>query len=334
MPAIDFSLRCVSCNHDLRGTDAAEDCPGCARPVAETLRFVRVNDDGMAVCGDVPCLKCDYNLRTLSVNSVCPECAKPVHHSLQSDLLHFADVGWLRRVRRGVTWLILALVGVLVVPPLVVNVVIGTRANIWGKELDFLLYFVVTCTIACVPWCLGAFAATSAEPRPRGRAETRFPRIAARRCTLALFILPALLFVSQFVSPMFVDPTFVGPFRYPSIEFAYHFAAGSVFCMAPVFGTLAIACVGVCLRRLARRARRPWLSRLVTTMIGLVLAGGVLNAVTLFGMIFIMPAMPINGLVEVQTNMAGGIVMSACYVTGLVVLFKCRRLLTAALANR
>jgi len=103
--------------------------------------------------------------------------------------------------------------------------------------------------------------------------------------------------------------------------------------MAPVFGTLAIACVGVCLRRLARRARRPWLSRLVTTMIGLVLAGGVLNAVTLFGMIFIMPAMPINGLVEVQTNMAGGIVMSACYVTGLVVLFKCRRLLTAALVN-
>ena len=75
----------------------------------------------------------------------------------------------------------------------------------------------------------------------------------------------------------------------------------------------------------------------MTALIGLVLAGGVLNAVTLFGMIF-MPAMSIKGLVEVlvevQTNMAGGIVMSVCYVTGLVVLFKCRRLLTAALANR
>lgn len=329
MAVIDYCLRCVSCNHDLRGTDATEDCPGCARPVAETLRFVRVNDDSMAVCGDVPCLKCDYNLRTLSVNSVCPECAKPVHHSLQSDLLHFADLRWLRRVRRGVTWLILALVGILIVPPLVVYVASILLVNFWGEETAFVLHFYVTCMIACVPWCLGAFAATSAEPRPHGRAETRFPRIVARGCTLALFIPLALLFVV----PMFVDPVFAGRSRYPS----YTFAGEAVVCMAPLFGTLATACVGVCLRRLARRARRPWLSRLVTTMIGLVLAGGVLNAVTLFGMIF-MPAMSIKGLVEVpvevQTSMAGGIVMSACYVTGLVVLFKCRRLLTAALANR
>jgi hypothetical protein len=113
------------------------------------------------------------------------------------------------------------------------------------------------------------------------------------------------------------------------------YAYSAFFCMVPLFGTLATACVGVCLRRLARRARRPGLSRLVTTMIGLVLAGGVLTAVTV-GMIF-MPAMSINGLeevlVEVQTSMAGGIVMSACYVTGLVVLFKCRRLLTGAICT-
>jgi len=308
MPAIDFSLQCASCRHDLLGTDAAENCPVCARPVADTLAFVRVDPAAMAVCRDVSCIKCGYNLRTLEIGSICPECATPVRRSLRSDLLRFADTGWLRRVRRGVTWLIVALLAIPVVPPIVV-IVAGSWLGGHGDIFAFWLFVVEVVTIVTIvdlPWCLGVFDATSAEPGPCGCTESAVPRIAARGCTLASFILPVLVFLVPAKN------------SFPELTFK------AFFWMMPVFGTLAIACVGVCLRRLARRARRPGLGRLLTVLIGLVLAGGVLNVVYPVGMFGV-------------TSTAGAIVcllVLACYVIGLVVLFQCCWMLTAALVNR
>lgn len=55
---------------------------------------------------DIPCVGCGHNLRTLRWGALCPECARPVRDSLRPDDLRFADLNWLRRVRAGVTWLL------------------------------------------------------------------------------------------------------------------------------------------------------------------------------------------------------------------------------------
>lgn len=55
------------------------------------------------IATDLPCLGCGYNLRGLDASGACPECGKPAVESTQGDRLEFADIGWLRNVRLGVT---------------------------------------------------------------------------------------------------------------------------------------------------------------------------------------------------------------------------------------
>jgi len=51
---------------------------------------------------DRACARCGYNLRGLRADGLCPECAAPIEHSLQGNMLKFADAAWLQKVKRGI----------------------------------------------------------------------------------------------------------------------------------------------------------------------------------------------------------------------------------------
>jgi len=51
---------------------------------------------------DRACARCGYNLRGLRSDGMCPECGAPIQHSLQGNMLKFADGGWLEKVKLGI----------------------------------------------------------------------------------------------------------------------------------------------------------------------------------------------------------------------------------------
>ena len=55
---------------------------------------------------DVVCRSCEYNLRSLTLQDNCPECDTPIKLSLQTSLLRFSDLAWIKRVRSGITFMI------------------------------------------------------------------------------------------------------------------------------------------------------------------------------------------------------------------------------------
>lgn len=64
-------------------------------------------DENERLDSDLNCLACDYNLRGQRVSGACPECGTPVSHSMRSDHLRAADIGWLRSLKTGFLWLII-----------------------------------------------------------------------------------------------------------------------------------------------------------------------------------------------------------------------------------
>lgn len=55
---------------------------------------------------DIACRSCEYNLRSLTLQDKCPECDTPIKLSLQTSLLRFSDIAWIKRVRSGITFMI------------------------------------------------------------------------------------------------------------------------------------------------------------------------------------------------------------------------------------
>lgn len=51
---------------------------------------------------DILCIHCGYNLRGLRSDGRCPECGGAIADSMRGELLRFADVEWLTRLRLGV----------------------------------------------------------------------------------------------------------------------------------------------------------------------------------------------------------------------------------------
>ncbi len=55
---------------------------------------------------DLACRRCSYNLRGLLVSQRCPECGTPVGLSAKGDLLRFADPEWLRKLAKGLSYVL------------------------------------------------------------------------------------------------------------------------------------------------------------------------------------------------------------------------------------
>ena len=61
------------------------------------------------VADDLECMQCGYNLRTLPVDGLCPECAAPVQFSREGYYLRSAPVEWLRKLKGGLSLIIIAI---------------------------------------------------------------------------------------------------------------------------------------------------------------------------------------------------------------------------------
>ena len=69
---------------------------------------------------DISCIRCGYNLRGTTSAGQCPECGEPVQISLRPDLLHMANPAWLDKLRKGMSWLLAALIINLVMVPVAI----------------------------------------------------------------------------------------------------------------------------------------------------------------------------------------------------------------------
>ena len=112
MATVDCSIECAHCGSEQLRVDIRGDCLACRRPIADSINIEVLDTEALTVATDVGCVGCGYNLRTLRIDALCPECAKPVVASLRPDDLRFADTKWLRRVRAGVTSLLMAVLAV------------------------------------------------------------------------------------------------------------------------------------------------------------------------------------------------------------------------------
>jgi hypothetical protein len=112
---------------------------------------------------DTPCRKCQYDLRSLSVEGRCPECGTPVGLSIRGDLLRYSDPAWLHMLRRGITFVIAAVVfGILA------GVLGGVGAVVLHSSLPALLVNLVTAGL----YLLGGWFLTM--PDPSGLGEDKY----------------------------------------------------------------------------------------------------------------------------------------------------------------
>ncbi len=70
--------------------------------------------ESRSVSNDLPCNSCGYNLRGLPSGGRCPECGTEVARSLRGDLLSVAEPAWLERLDRGLLYVTIGYIGVLV----------------------------------------------------------------------------------------------------------------------------------------------------------------------------------------------------------------------------
>ncbi|MCH8822373.1 MAG: hypothetical protein IH984_02580 [Planctomycetes bacterium] len=81
-------------------------------PPAVKSQFIQLQELGVSFDADgrldedVVCRSCEYNLRSLTLQDKCPECDTPIKLSLQTSLLRFSDLAWIKRVRSGITFMI------------------------------------------------------------------------------------------------------------------------------------------------------------------------------------------------------------------------------------
>lgn len=352
MATIDFDLPCLHCSGNLRGADVTGVCPHCQMPVAHSINTRAIDPASMTVAADVSCAGCGYNLRTLWAGAVCPECAKPVVQSLRADDLHFADVRWLRRVRSGVGWLLVAVLGVVALLAWV-SVTGGSGSSAFAAVGGLLLS--VVC-LACGGF--GVFGITSPEPNSPAGVRGRGAGIAGRWLGVGSPVLLVLMY-----GPL-------GPLE----------SAAGVRMILLILATLGIPACALCtlvyLRSLARRAKKSGLARLSSVLIWLIVTAGASTAISICLVIYIgsRPGPPPRGgagwagyvatsqpagttlpvttttgptapaappsmlagawvLAFTAAFLAASILGLACYVIGVILLFRYRALLGAMISR-
>lgn len=161
--------------------EAADEVIHPTRPNDLGQKKTRHDNDGRIVT-DVPCKACNYNLRGQLPMGTCPECGFPIEESLKSEQLRFADLGWLRKLRFGLTWIIIGTLGGSIVNALfqlLAWLVLSSRSRRFGRPknfadldlaiqisvvMDFLVF-----AIPSVMLCIGYWSFTQRDPH----AETK-----------------------------------------------------------------------------------------------------------------------------------------------------------------
>jgi predicted Zn-ribbon and HTH transcriptional regulator len=107
---------CLQCSYELGGSRLDSKCPECGKPVIESLAPadipVTATDEKIERSHPCPCFRCSYDLRGLPMNGKCPECGTPVVESMRGILLHFADKEFVGRLHSGVSMVLYAILGV------------------------------------------------------------------------------------------------------------------------------------------------------------------------------------------------------------------------------
>ncbi|GMU24188.1 MAG: hypothetical protein AMXMBFR13_42650 [Phycisphaerae bacterium] len=307
-------LACIFCGYNLRSLGFGEVCPECGRQVRDSIGLLAIDLSQMRIADDVSCINCGYNLRTLSLGSLCPECSKPVSASVGPDELRFASPGWLRRVQTGLTLLIVAGLGMLLT--MIAAYALG-RSGAFGGFTMFALQQAAWLVVAVLV-VMGVFGATTPEPNPSVRPESSLPRRLARTWA----ILQAICTLGAMLS-------FVGGFM-------HFFLVGPLPLLMWIFGLAAL--IGLCLtlRRLARRAREKGLTRMITVFIWV--SGGVgfggLGLILVFFYVIQPIAAPPSMDVMIWVFCTLPIAALVLYIFGLIMLFRCRRMIGRAIGNR
>lgn len=103
--AISQEFKCPICEADLRGMLVSGYCPDCETPLSESAvgRAVCIVDDQNHLAEHTKCRQCGYELIGLDPHGNCPECGSPIGFTLEVDLLRYANIDWLKRVKGGFT---------------------------------------------------------------------------------------------------------------------------------------------------------------------------------------------------------------------------------------
>ncbi len=153
-------------------TDASPLAAGKDNPAATT----HVDDD-------LYCVGCGYNLRTLRLDAVCPECASPVRQSRFSDVHRI----WLRRVHRGLSWLLVAYAGVLLLHGVwIASVCLGT-AGAWSTSISWVWATIHLVLTGC--YLGGIIFATGRPPYRMDVDPSGLMRPIVRSCAVIVFLL-------------------------------------------------------------------------------------------------------------------------------------------------
>ncbi|MGE0480194.1 MAG: hypothetical protein AB7Q17_06945 [Phycisphaerae bacterium] len=129
-------------------------------PISEATLF----DSAGVIAIDLPCRGCEYNLRGLPRDSRCPECGIPCGLSTHGDLLRFADPDWLRKLSRGISYLLW-------------GILVAVLANVAGGALGAVTSPVMAAVVGIVGSLLGVYGAWLVTERdPSGLGEDRYGR--------------------------------------------------------------------------------------------------------------------------------------------------------------
>lgn len=265
-----------------------------------------------SVARDVSCITCGYNMRTLRLDARCPECGKPVAASLRTDDLRFANVRWLRRVRRGVSTLLVAIVAF----PLALFFILffgGSPIPFMGRKAPD--YFLMVALVAIlVPYLIVVVGVFGITPPSRPVLETRMLRLAriAARVLVVLFVLSRLTVV---IWELTVSPVTSSPLMY----------VAGLFCSS-MMRDATLICLCIILRRLAQRGHNPKLYRWTTVAIWVV---GFNLSLHLIAMLWSDLA---NVLMRVLMVSGGLQVVGLSYLAALFLLGWYRAMLTKAIA--
>ena len=251
MSGVEASLACAPCGERMQVRTLEDVCTRCGRSVSESINTAVIDGSTMSLCDDVVCVGCGYNLRTLLLAGGCPECSTPVIASLLPDDLRFAPVEWLRRVRDGVTVLLIVASGIAAVCILSFTGSAFLSPGVFDR-LVLGVFFGLAGIVLLVLGGWGVLRATASDPTPRGKRPSNAPRNIVRACvclSIAYIVLGRLTLGPRFV----LESVLLGAA-----------AVASVLC------TL------IWLRRLSIRGRQPGPRRLTSVLIGLFASLGII----------------------------------------------------------